>query len=206
MISSITDFSCWFEEMLLRPMFTLLLLSSRGHSPQVSKPLALCTTCSQPQLVDASQPHSVRMMWWNLKRTFVCWIILTEGDYRDGSREQITSSRCCWQEAEARLGPVSSSPLGFLPLKQFVLLHPKAFPCWAKSMFGNLPVLWQCRQSQSSKRRSPPVRRAMATVGIEQSLASLPAHTGSGRAAQSSLDVLCLTVLLAKIKCGFFPP
>lgn len=104
------------------PCCTLLLLSSRAHSPQISKPLALCTTCSQPQLVEASQPHSVRMMWWNLKRTFVCWIILTEGDYRDGSREQMTSSRCCWQEAEARLGPVSSSPLGFLPLTKTICL------------------------------------------------------------------------------------
>lgn len=52
----------------------------------------------------------------------------------------------------------------------------------------------------------------MATTGMEQSLTSLPASTGSGRAAQSSVDVpdeapstvLCLTVLLVKIKCRWF--
>lgn len=81
------------------------------------------------------------MIRWTLKWLSKCWIILTEQVYRAASHaemetEQITSSRCWWQEAEDQLEMVTSSPLGFLQPKQLVLLHPKAFPCWNTSVFG----------------------------------------------------------------------
>lgn len=63
---------------------------------------------------------------------------------------------------------VTSSPLGFPQPNQLVLLHPKAFPCWNKSMFGTRLVPWQCRQPQSSKRRWPPGRSATPTTGMDQ--------------------------------------